>query len=157
MDKKEFKKMFAIIARLQGFTSVSNFWFIDSKECIFTIELLKSSYGNYYYLTIKIFMQDIFGRKYTICKDLGRLWGEIIRRPPTEYDVFLDLDVSISPEDREQGLELLFDNFVMPFSKKALSLSGVYTLWNENQIIMSEALRNQVEKLIEVKKSQQTQ
>ena len=153
--RKNLKKMFAVIASMRGFSQLSNFWFIESEECIFIIELLKSSYGNYYYLELKIFIQGVFGKKYTISKELGKTWRDVHIRLLPEYDIFLDLDTQLSYDDRKQGIESAFNNFVMPFSKKALFLSGICLLWNENQILMSDALRNQVEKLIEAKKSQQ--
>ena len=155
MEKKEFKKIFANIVNTRGFSYFSNFWFTESNECIFVIKLTKSSYGNYYYLEMEIFIQGVFGKKYLIDKNLGKAWGDISRRPPTEYDTFLDLDAQISSEERKQGLESLLDEFVIPFSKKALSLLGVRSFINEHQFVMSDALRNQVEKLIEAKKSQQ--
>ena len=152
MDKKDFKKMFAIISATRGFTPLSNFWFMESKECVFTIQLDKSNFGKFYYLTMNIFIQNFFGKKYTIDKNLGRAWGDAIRRPPTEYNVFLDLDVELSFEERKRGLESLFDNFVIPFSKKAICLSGVYSLVNERQIILSSDKEHyQLENLIKKK------
>jgi hypothetical protein len=54
MNSKEFKNVFGELAKINGFLKAFGGWFKESTECIAILELQKSSFGDNYYLNIKI-------------------------------------------------------------------------------------------------------
>ena len=72
MDSKEFKNLFDTVAKANDFERAFGGWFKESSESIIVLDLQKSNFGDYYELNIKIFVQGIFGNKYTKSRDLVR-------------------------------------------------------------------------------------
>lgn len=64
METKDFRNLFKDLAKKNGFESAFGGWFKESNECIFVLDLMKSNFGNNYYLNIKIFIQGSFGIYY---------------------------------------------------------------------------------------------
>lgn len=148
MKNKEFKKVFNSVAIVHGFSYLHSIWYAESKECILVLELEKSNFSNIYYLTLKIFIQSLKGETYGITKELRKEWGHVIRRQASEYDQFLDLDVPISIEARKQGLEDLFNNFILPFSERALSRQGILELAKDKKIVLSPVVEKELREII---------
>lgn len=150
VENKAFKKLFGDVARARGFGYQHSYWSLESDECIFTLDLQKSNYGNYYYLNINTFIQGVQspnGTLYVKNKTLIRGMGQLIRRPPSEYDIYLDLDASITLEERSKGIEQLFDDFLLAFAKKALTKKGIYELAANREIILMERVKQQLDAL----------
>ena len=106
MDGKEFKKLFNGIASVHGFKSAFGGWFKESDECLLILELMKSNFGGYYKLNIKVFIQGMFGRNYIISKDLVRnSIGNADREEPKEYASIFDLEVPITDDMRSKGTQ----------------------------------------------------
>lgn len=148
MENKDFKKLFGSIANEFGFESAFDGWFKESEECIMALGLQKSGYGNYYYLNIKIYIQGVFGKNYIKSKDLVKKnVGNIFRRQPKEYQAALNLEDSIGDDKRKQELQKLFSNFLVPFSEKALTKSGIRTLFESGEISLLPAVKEELVRL----------
>lgn len=150
MEKKDFKKLFAGVAESRNFSFQYNYWSVESNECILTLELQKSNFGNFYNLVMNVFIQGAFGNKYLKDKNLIRDLGDITTGLPYEYYVYLDLDSSIEIQDRKRGFELLFDSFIIPFANKALSKKGIYELSAERRVILMPNVQKELDLLTQL-------
>lgn len=140
MDSKEFKKIFGEVAKSNSFESVFGGWFKGSAESIVVLELQKSSFANSNYLNVKIFIQGAFDRTYTPSKDLiissmGHITNQIRDKE------ILDFDKPMNDEKRKEKLEQLFSEFIVPFSDKALSKSGIRELADKDEITLLPAVQ----------------
>jgi len=146
MESKKFKKLFSEIAKSNGFESAFGASYKESTECIIVLDLQKSNYGNYFEMNIKIYIQGLFGKNYIKNKDLVKKdTGDIFRRQPLEFKSFFDLDISIDDENRKEGLTQLFGEFVMPFTKAALSKLGIKKLAENGEITLLPAVKEELE------------
>lgn len=142
MDSKEFKKLFGEEAKFNSFESAFGGWFKDSVESIIVLDLQKSNFGDYYEMNIKIYIQGMFGNKYSKSKNLvKRDVGNIFRRQPPEYNSVFDFDLTMDDEKRKEKLGQLFRDFIVPFADKALSKSGLIELANNGEIIILPAVK----------------
>jgi hypothetical protein len=145
MNSKEFKKVFGEVAKSNGFKSAYGGWFKESAECIAVLELLKSNFGDYYQLLIKISLQGAFGRKYIPNKDLIKSSiGHITINETPEYKAILDFDEPMDDKVRNEGLEKLFQNHIVPFTDKTLLRSGIKELADKNEIILLPAVKDEL-------------
>ena len=148
MDSKEFRKRFGEMAKSYGFKSAFGGCYKESSECIFVLELQKSYYGNQYYLNVKIYIQGVFGKKYIPDKGtLKKYMGNIFNRQPSEYNFLFDLEFAMSDEDRIQTLKKFFDDFVVPYEAKALSVSGIRELAQEKRILLISNVKDEMDRL----------
>ncbi len=114
------------MAKSNDFESAFSGWFKESNECVVVLDLQKSNYGNYYELNIKTFIQGMFGRHYTKCKDLVKNdTGHFFGRQPKEYNCVLDLDSQIDDDLRRAKLDSLFKDFIVPTTNKTLTRAGL--------------------------------
>jgi hypothetical protein len=145
MDSKEFKKMFGEVAKSNRFESAFGGWFRDSAESIVVLDLQKSNFSDYYEMNIKIFIQGMFGNNYTRSKNLvKRDIGNIFRRQPPEYKSVFDFDEPMDDEMRKEKLEELFSEFIVPFSDKGLSKSGIRELADKGEITLLPAVKEEL-------------
>lgn len=148
MENKIFKEKFNDIAKFYGFESMFGGWFKESAECIFVVELMKSNFGNYYQLNIKIFVNGVFGKFYKKNKDLVKKEiGNIFIGEPREFKMALDLENLMDIKEREQKLHSLFKDFLIPFSEKALTKDGINELAEKGEIDLLPAVKEELEKL----------
>lgn len=136
MEKKEFKKMFGEVAVSRGFHYAGGFWYIESEECIITLDLQKSNYSDFYYLNIETFVHGLFGEHYVKNKALLRKVGAVSLAPPGGYNKFFDLENLIDSDVRKRGFESVFDNYILPFTIHGLSRKGILGLPDEIKRIM---------------------
>lgn len=142
MDSKEFKKIFAEIAKSKRFESAFGGWFKDSTESIVVLDLQKSNFGGYYELNIKIYIHGMFGNSYFRNKDLVKKdIGDVFRRQPPEYNWVFNFDKPMEDENRKRTLEKLFSDFIVPFTDKALSKSGIRELAAKGEIFLLPAVK----------------
>lgn len=144
MDNKEFKNLFAEIAKVNNFHKAFNGWFKESVETIIVLNLQKSNFGNYYDLNIKIYVQGVFGNRYVRSKDLVKDIGDIFRRQPREYNDVFNLDVSMDDDSRRKRLEALFTEFINPFTDNASSRQGLREMEARGEIALLEAVKEQL-------------
>lgn len=148
MDNKTFKNAFRDLAKFHGFESLFGGWFKESPECIFVIELMKSNFGNYYQLNIKIYVNGVFGKIYTKSKDLVKKdIGDVFIGEPRDFQAALDLETLMDVKEREQKLQSLFKDFLVPFSEKALTKQGISELAEKEEIYLLPAVKAELEKL----------
>ena len=141
MRNNEFRKLFGKEARANGFESAHGGWLKMSDECIVVLDLQKSNFGNYFQLMIKIYVQGMFGMKYSKSKDLvKRQTGDVFRGEPPRYRDVFDFDGLMDDEKRKKRLAEMFIEFVGPFTDKALSRSGLKKLAAEEQVFLLPAV-----------------
>ena len=147
MNSKEFKPVFDKVAQSNDFIKAFGGWFKESPECIVVLDLQKSNYGDYYELNIKIFVQEMFGNKYIMNKELVKKHtGDIFTRQPAEYNDVFDFDQQIKDVDRNEKLKKLFSRFIDPFTDKALSRVGIKQLADKGDIFLLPAIKNELYK-----------
>ncbi len=145
MDNKEFKIVFGDIAKLNGFEQAFGGWFKDSNECIIVLDLQKSYYSNLYYLNVKIFIQGMFGNTYRRSKDMVKKdLGDIFTRSPQRLNDPLDIENPMSDEERKTKLKTLFNEFIIPFTQKAMSVSGINELEAQGIISILPAVKERL-------------
>lgn len=148
MDNKTFKLTFKKIAISNGFEAAFNGWFKKSDECILVIELMKSNFGNYYQLNIKIFVNGVFGKNHSVHKDMiKKEVGNIDRGEPKRFENALNLEFPMDDTTREMELQALFQDFLVPFSEKALTKRGIHELAEQGEIALLPAVKEELEKL----------
>jgi len=147
MDSKEFKNVFNVIAKSDGFEKAFGGWFKESAECIAVLDLQKSNFGDYYELNVKIFVQGMFGNMYHKSKDLVKKdTGDVFTRQPKDYKDVLDFDIPMNDENRKKKLEILFSEFIIPFTDKALSRLGLKELTEQGKIFLLPAVKDELYK-----------
>lgn len=145
MDSKEFKTVFSNIAKVYGFEKAFGGWFKESTECIVVLDLQKSNFGDYFEMNIKIFIQGAFGNHYVRSKDLVKKdIGNVFTRQPKEFRDILDFDEPMEDESRKGRLEKLFSEFIVPFTDKALSKSGIKELAEKGIVFLLPAVEEQL-------------
>jgi hypothetical protein len=143
MDSKEFKNVFDKIAKVYGFERLHGCWYKDSAECIVVLDLQKSNFGDYYEMNIKIFIQGMLENNYiknknTFKKDVG----DVFRRQPQEFSHIFDFDEPMNDRERENKLEQLFKEFIVPFTEKSLSKSGIKELEKNGTIYLLPSIKS---------------
>lgn len=129
MEKNEFRRLFASIAKKHGFDLKLKSWFKESNECIVFLKLQKSSLRNFYYLNIDVFAQMLPGPEcFEIKNSMYKDGAYIKRREPRKYSDFLDFDWTMDDDVRKKGFEDLFSDFIDPFTNKALTWKGMLEL-----------------------------
>lgn len=142
MDITEFKICFDEAAKSSGFEKAFGGWFLESSESIVVLDLQKSNFGNHFELNIKIFVHGIFKKSYARNKELVKKYpGNVFRRQPPEFNDALDLDVALDETTRREKLNLLFRQFIIPFSSLALSRQGIRLLAEKGEISLLPAVK----------------
>lgn len=145
MNSKEFKIFFGEVAQSNMFESAFGGWFKDSNESIVVLDLQKSNFGDYYEMNIKIYIQGLFGNRYSRSKNLVKKdIGDIFARQPQEYKSVFDFDEPMVDEKRKEKLEQLFSEFIMPFTNNALSISGIKELEKNGIITLLPAVKEEI-------------
>lgn len=145
MDSKEFKVAFSSVAKKNGFEKAFGGWFKESVECIVVLDLQKSNFGDYYELNIKIYVQEIFGTRYHINKNIVKKdTGDIFTRQPNEFRDILDFETPMDDEKRKKKLEMLFIEFIVPLTSKALSRAGIKELEVQGKIFLLPAVKEEL-------------
>jgi hypothetical protein len=146
MDSKEFKNIFDKVAKVNSFEKAFGGWFMESAESIVVLDLQKSNFGNYYDLNVKIYIQGMFGNSYAKNKDLVKKeTGDVFRRHPEGYKDVFDFDMLMEDVKRKERLESLFSEFIMPFTHKALSKSGIKELAGRGEVFLLPTVKKELQ------------
>lgn len=146
MENKEFKKVFGDIAKANNYIYNFGGWYKESDECICVLSLQKSNFGNFNYLNIKIYIQNIFGKSYRIDKNKVKIeGGDVFRRIPNIYDDLLNLENFMNDDERRNGIERLFNDFLNSFVNKALTKKGIKELEIEGKLFLLPAVKEELE------------
>jgi len=150
MNSKDFKNIFNEIARENGFEKAYSGWFKESQECMLVLDLQKSNFGDYYEMNVKIFVQGVFNNHYVKSKYLVKNdTGDIFTRPPKELcDVLTFDDIQMTNEERVIYTKQLFNEFIVPFAQKAISISGIRELQAQGSIFILPAVEEELQKLL---------
>lgn len=145
MNSKEFKTIFGHIAIANKFKKAYGGWFRESSECIAILELQKSNFGDYYQLNIKIFIQGVFDRSYSVSKDLIKSsLGHVNSNETNKYKSVLDFDEQMDDTKRKNLLEDLFKNHIVPFTNNTLTKLGIRELEKKGEIYLLSAVKEEL-------------
>lgn len=145
MDRKEFKKLFGEVAKVNGFESAFGSWYKESAESFIILELQKSKFGNYFQFLIKIFIQGAFERRYSANKELMKSSiGHITLNEPTSYQRIFDFDQPMKDDERKEQLNQLFNNYIIPLKNKTLTKSGIRILAEKGEITLLPAVKEEL-------------
>lgn len=148
MNSKEFRKAFERVAKSYGFQSAFGCCYKTSPECIFVLELQKSYFGDYYLLNVKTFIQGCFGQKHVIAKDcIKKYMGDVFNRQPPQYFPIFNFDIDIPDEKRMEMLTEFFDDFVVPYSEKNLTISGIRELGKKGKLLLLDSVEKELNRL----------
>ena len=73
--------------------------------------------------------------------------GNIFSRTPDDYAEVLDLDSSLEYEIRAKKLHKLFSEFIVPFTNKMLTRSGIKEMSQNEDDFLLPAVKEELEKL----------
>lgn len=136
------------MAKQYGFKSAFGCCYKKSSECLFAMELQKSSYSNLYYLNLNTYIQGVFSKEYVVHKDyLKKDMGNIFNRQPPQYSSIFDLETEMSDEERLEKLDICFNEFIIPYSERNLSVSGVRELARFNELMLLSTVKNELDRL----------
>jgi len=138
-----FKSLFDEIAKKNDFCKSFGGWYLKNNNNIVVLELQKSSYSNSYYLNVKIFIQGLFGKTYSIEKALIKSSSGIFTKQIRDIDI-LNLELDISQEKRDIELNNLFVQTISPFVAKCLSLEGIKELIKEDALVLLPAVKKEL-------------
>ena len=144
MESKELKKVFDQIAKANGFEKSFGSWFKKSDDCIAVIKLQKSSFGNSYYINIKVFIQGVFEESYVPNKDLIKSGIGHINQQIRDLDI-LDFDVSIDNNDRIKRTGSLFSESIAPFVNMSLSKISIKDSYHQGEIFLLPAVKEKLD------------
>lgn len=145
MDSNEFKANFGEVAKAYGFQRAFEGWFREFPEIIQVLDLQKSNYGNFYYLNIKLYIQDVFGTRYVKSKNLVKNdSGDVFLRQPEMYNKFFDLELDLQPHERQEGIDSMFTQFLSPIFEKACSREGIITLNRSGELYILPAVKKEL-------------
>ncbi len=137
--------MFGEVAKENNFERVFGGWFKEFKEIMFVLSLQKSNYGKLYYLNIKLYIHGVFGNKYEKNKELVHVdSGDIFIRPPDSYSNLLELDNSLSEEDRRNGLKKMFEKYINPFLEKTKTKELIKEINIKGELFILPAVKKEL-------------
>ena len=94
------------------------------------------------------FAEHTFGQKYIVHKDyLKKDMGNVFNRQPPQYSSIFDLETEMSDEDRFENLNVCFNDFIIPYSEKNLSVSGVRELAKSNELKLISTVKDELDRL----------
>lgn len=150
MESQEFKKEFCAMAKQYGFKTAYGCCYKESAECLFVLELQRSYYSKLYYLNMRTYIQGVFGREYAFHKNLKRDMGDVYNRPPKSYHPIFDLEEEMTDESRLVLLDACFNDFIIPYSEKNLSVSGIRECAASRVLLLLPAVRDEIDRLYPV-------
>ena len=127
METAAFRRTVDALAQRDGFSRLKSAWFRVGAETIIGLGLQRSGYGGRrYYLNLKVWIQGIDNRAYTVGELSARDSGHVFRREPPEFSAVLDLESSLDDATREGKLEELFRVFVGPAAEALSTRNGIW-------------------------------
>jgi len=103
MDKSEFVKYLDELFKAYSFKKKGNRWSFSNDEIIKVIELLKSRYGNFYYIYYGFIIKNL---ELDGCKEhVSHGLGSLDEKENARIKELLDFEISIPDEDRKNELK----------------------------------------------------
>jgi hypothetical protein len=137
MDTATFRRTVDALAQRSGFSRVKSVWFRVGAETIIALELQRSGYGGRkYYLNVKVWIQGIDNRVYTVDDLSSRDSGHVFRREPPEFSAVLDLESPLDDATREVKLDELFRDFVNPVADALSTREGIWRSAHRNPALV---------------------
>lgn len=152
MDNKQFTRLFFAKGKEYSFEMRFNGLFMESPDTIFVTYLQKSNFGDYYQHIIKIYVQGMFMKSYTPNKDLVKKdVGHIRAGDPKEYQDIYFFDKQLEDIDRIQGLDQLFEKYILPFAKQVSSIEKIKNLADSGEIHLLPAVEKEINRMLNLK------
>jgi hypothetical protein len=81
---------------------------------------------------------------------LKRDMGDVYNRPPNSYLPIFDLEEELTDESRLVLLDACFNDFIIPYSEKNLSVSGIRECAASGELLLLPAVRDEIDRLYPV-------
>ena len=73
--------------------------------------------------------------------------GDVFARQPSQYSFIFDLKTDISDENRVEMLNVFFNDFIIPYSEKNMSVLGLRELAKAKEILLLPAVKDELDRL----------
>ena len=87
---------------------------------------------------------------------LKRDMGDVYNHPPNFYLPIFDLEEELTDESRLVLLDACFNDFIIPYSEKNLSVSGIRECAASGELLLLPAVRDEIDRLYPVCNLEQT-
>ena len=87
---------------------------------------------------------------------LKRDMGDVYNRPPNSYLPIFDLEEELTDESRLVLLDACFNDFIIPYSEKNLSVSSIRECAASEVLLLLPAVRDEIDRLYPVCNQEQT-
>jgi hypothetical protein len=137
MDTREFKSLFAEVAKAHGFHAAHGGWYQELPAALFVLNLQKSNFGNYYELNLKFFLSRKSPDDSAALKKLIKNQsGDIFRRQPEDFRIAFDLDAQLSVAERRAALDEMFCSLVDRMISAATDSAGILRLRDQGVLFV---------------------
>ena len=148
MTGRQFKDLFAAIAKQSGWNRLGNGWVFpqrDCDECAVTISLQQASHEKTMYVNIGVYVDGISGYRLQDRAHLEGTQAHVFRREPQHMSHVLNFSTTISDEQRTQELVTLF-TFLNDFATKATTRLGLLDLEKHKEVFIISPVRYELER-----------
>jgi len=145
MEAREFKSLFAEVAKAHDFLAASGGWYRELPVALFVLELQKSNFGNYYELNLKLFLDRTVPKDPKVFRRLIKSQsGDVFRRQPEEFRAVFDLDSTLDTPRRRAALELMFGALVERIATAATDSAGILRLREQGVLYLQPAIEERL-------------
>ena len=137
MESRAFKALIGEIAGAHGFKSAHGAWYQELPIALFTLNLQKSNFGNYFDLNLKLFLRRTIPRGPGEMKRLLKgLTGDIFRSQPPECRRAFDLDEPLGVEERREIIDQMFKDLVDRIARASVAADGILDLRDQGILFL---------------------
>ena len=150
MNLKVLKRTFAEITKSIGLETKFGGFVKETEEVIVVLSFQKSCYSSLVYLTIKLFIQGVFGKNYQLSREMVvNDVGDVFRRAPKDYDEIFNLNTDLSDNERIEYLKKFIDEFLSGFIQQTSTVKGIMLLAEQGELFLFPAVKSELEKISE--------
>jgi hypothetical protein len=138
MNRVQFQNEFADESKIRGWIKISGGWMIpssDKDDNVVAFEVQKSSYGDQFYVGLKVFRDLKSLAVINPCFDLRKTPTNLYRRVPREFDEALDLSKSMDDSHRRHEIEKMI-GFIAEFADRAKTNKGLLELGDSGMLFV---------------------
>ncbi len=150
MNLKVLKRTFAEITKSIGLETKFGGFVKETEEVIIVLSFQKSTYSSQVYLSIKLYIQGVFGKNYQLSREMVvNDVGDVFRRAPKDYDQIFDLGSDLPDNERIEYLKKFIDEFLSGFIQQTSTVKGIMSLAEKGELFLFPAVKSELEKISE--------
>ena len=150
MDSNEFKRVFSDLV-VKSFVRHRGGWYLESRpgdQCRIGLVLFRSRWGQAFKFMLKVFINGAFGRDAGAPPRLSET-GDVFRGDSQKDAAILDLESSLSDNERIELLRDLVDGVIIPFAESSRTLAGLLRNAESGEAYLLPAVEEEIRKIIE--------